>query len=42
MAQTQRMPFRGSATLGRGVNTLTGEFVGKALKVISKEQAVAY
>jgi hypothetical protein len=39
MAQTQRIPFRGSATLGRGVNTLTGEFVGKALKVISKEQA---
>jgi hypothetical protein len=40
MAQIQRMPFRGSGTLGRGVNTLTGEFVGKALKVISKEQAV--
>jgi hypothetical protein len=33
------MPFRGSATLGRGVNTLIGEFVGKALKVTSKEQA---
>lgn len=39
MVQTRRMPFRGSATLGRGVNTLTGEVVGKALKVISKEQA---
>jgi hypothetical protein len=39
MAQTQRMPFRGSATLGRGVNTLTGEFIGKALKVTNKEQA---
>ncbi|WP_169978203.1 PASTA domain-containing protein [Tautonia rosea] len=38
MAQIQRMPFRGSATLGRGVNTLKGEFVGKALKVVSKEQ----
>jgi hypothetical protein len=39
MAQIIRMPFRGSATLGRGVNTLTGEFIGKALNVISKEQA---
>jgi hypothetical protein len=39
MAQTQRMPFRGSATLGRGVNILTGEFIGKPLKIISKEQA---
>ncbi len=39
MVQVRRMPFRGSATLGRGVNTLTGEIVGKALKVISKEQA---
>jgi hypothetical protein len=41
MAQIQRIPFRGSGTLGRGVNTLTGEFVGKALNVISKEQAVS-
>jgi hypothetical protein len=40
MAQVKRMPFRGSATLGRGFNTLTGEFVGKALKVINTETAV--
>lgn len=39
MVQIKRMPFRGSATLGRGVNTLTGEIVGKALKVNTKEQA---
>lgn len=41
MSQIQRMPFRGSGTLGRGVNTLTGEFVGKALNVIDKEEAVS-
>jgi hypothetical protein len=41
MSQIRRMPFRGSATLGRGVNTLTGEFVGKALNVISRESAVS-
>ena len=41
MVQIRRMPFKGSATLGRGVNTLTGLFVGKALKVISKEQATS-
>ncbi len=35
------MPFTGSATLGRGVNPLTGECIGKALKVLSKETAVS-
>jgi PASTA domain len=41
MAQTYRIPFRGSATLGRGFNVLTGEIVGKALNVVSREQAVS-
>jgi|GEM_PF-3432123 hypothetical protein len=39
MTQTGRMPFRGSATLGRGVNILTGEIVGKALTVKNTESA---
>jgi hypothetical protein len=33
--------FKGSGTLGRGVNILTGDIIGKALNVISKEQAVS-
>lgn len=39
MAQTGRMPFGGAGTLGRGVNCLTGEFVGKALNVKNTESA---
>ncbi len=39
--QIRRIPFSGSQTLGRGFNTLSGEFVGKALKVISTEKAVS-
>jgi len=34
------MLFRGSATLGRGINVLTGEIVGKALEVQTTERAV--
>jgi hypothetical protein len=34
------MPFRGAAVLGRGVNTLTGEILGKALNVKKTERAV--
>src|SRR4051794_27029881 len=41
MAQTGRMPFRGAATLGRGVNTLTGEIIGKALNIKTTEKAVS-
>lgn len=29
MSQIKRVPFRGSATLGRGFNTLTGDPLGK-------------
>jgi len=40
MPQTYRVPYRGSATLGRGFNAQTGEFVGKALKVNSMDKLV--
>jgi hypothetical protein len=40
MADIFTMPYKGAANLGRGVNILTGEFIGKALKVISKEDEV--
>ncbi len=41
MPQTRIIPYKSAATLGRGFNTLTGEIVGKALNVITKEQAVS-
>jgi PASTA domain len=41
MGQVQRIPYKGSGTLGRGVNILTGETLGKALNVMSKEQVVS-
>ncbi|WP_186526305.1 PASTA domain-containing protein [Leekyejoonella antrihumi] len=41
MSQIKRIPFRGSATLGRGVNTLTGDALGKALTVVKTETATS-
>lgn len=41
MSQIKRVPFRGSATLGRGFNTLTGDPLGKALTVTSTETATS-
>jgi hypothetical protein len=37
--QIRRIPFSGSQTLGRGFNTLSGEFVGKALGIKAIEKA---
>lgn len=41
MNQTRRIPFRGSFTLGRGFNTLTGEALGKPLDVVRLETATS-
>lgn len=40
MAQVRRIPFTGAATLGRGVNVLTGAMVGKALDVETMEEVL--